>query len=140
MTEPASFTPDGDGFLGRITGALTVDKISALQARAQRYFFRTPALWAVIDLSDAVPLSGADRDEHEMQVDNVNRVARNLMVVRRDEFRLAIIGDKRDFDELITLMAEAQTMVGNQLPGRKIAVERFDDPDLAYAWARNRDE
>ena len=139
MAEDVVFTPDGAGFHGRIAGALTLEKIGALQAQARNHFSDSPAAWAVIDLLDAVPLDGFNPDDHELQIDNVNRVTRNLMVVRRDEFRLAIVGEKRDFDEIVALLAEAQTIVGNQLPGRKLAVERFDNPDLALVWARNED-
>ena len=137
VSEMVHFEPAGSGFHGRIAGALTVEKISELQAKSREHFGDTPAAWVVLDLLDAVPLNGIDPDEQEMQIDNVNRVARNLLVVRRDRFRLAVVGEKRDFDEILTLLAEAGAGVSQSLPGRRLEVQRFDDRDLALAWAQD---
>ena len=137
VADDVHFEPSDGGFHGRITGALTLEKIAVLQTRSREHFGEAPAVWAVIDLLDAVPLQGIEPEEQDLQVDNVNRVARNLLVVRRDEFRLAIIGEKRDFDELLTLLAEAGAGVSQSLPGRRLEVQRFDDPGLALAWARD---
>ena len=85
----------------------------------------------VLDLLDAIPLDGIDPDEQELQIDNVNHVA------RRDRFRLAVVGAKRDFDEILSLLAEAGASVSQSLPGRRLEVQRFDDHDLALAWAQD---
>ena len=131
-----SFEPAGSGFHGRITGTLTLDKIRDLQVRAQAHFGDTPARWAVVDMGDAVPLRGTDGDEQTEQMDNVQRVTRNLMVIRREEFRLAIVAEPSAFDEIVALMLEAREQVGAQLPGRRLEVQRFDQSTSALAWAR----
>ncbi len=137
MSDQVTFEPAGTGFHGRIAGTLTVEKIRDLQARAQAHFGDTPARWAVVDMDDAVPLRGTDDDEQAEQMDNVQRVTRNLMVIRRDEFRLAIVADSTAFDEIVALMVVATEQVGSQLPGRRLEVERFDDATEALAWARS---
>ncbi|MEM9464713.1 MAG: hypothetical protein AAGA90_05040 [Actinomycetota bacterium] len=133
------FEPADGGFHGRIAGALTLEKIAELQAMSREHFGSSPPVWAVMDFTDAVPLDGIDPDEQDLQVDNVNRVARNLMVIRRDRFRLAVVGSKRDFDEILALLAEARSSVSQTLPDRHLEIQRFDEPDLALAWARDED-
>ena len=137
MSDSVDFEPSGDGFHGRITGQLTLEKITDLQTRSREHFGETPATWAVVDLVEAVPLDASDRIGQDRQMDSVNQLARRVMLVRRDEFRLAVVGESRDFDELITLLVEAQAYVSQSLPGRKLQVQRFDDVDEAEAWARD---
>ena len=137
VSDSVTFEPSVDGFHGRISGDLTLEKVTELQTRSREHFGDTPAVWAVVDLSEAIPLDASDHAGQDRQIDSVNQLARRVMLVRRDEFRLAVVGAPHDFDELVALLVEAQAYVSQSLPGRNLQVERFDDVDRAEAWARD---
>ena len=135
MSDHVEFEPVGAGFRGRVTGSLEFDKIVELQTLVRAHFAEAPAAWGVIDLVDATPAHGDDDAGQDRRVEDVHRVASSIMVLPRPAFRLGLVAAKRDFDELVMLLAEAQSRVGSQLAQRSIEVERFDDVETAVSWA-----
>ena len=135
MSDHVEFEPVGIGFRGRVTGSLEIDKIVELQRQVRAHFTETPAAWGVIDLLGATAGHGDDADGQDRRVEDVHRVASSIMVLPRDEFRLGLVVAKHEFDEMVLMLADAQSRVGSQLAQRSIDVRRFDDIDIAVAWA-----